>query len=83
VLNNDHGSPSAAAERVIEVFGESVTNTIRTQVLDLQANFAAADAQGTVAYADQITLDHPELDRVTAEADAQLAVTAFTKRLLD
>ncbi|OIN78202.1 hypothetical protein BMG05_22945 [Mycobacterium malmoense] len=82
LLNNDHGSPRAAAERVIEAFGESVINTIRTQVLDLEANFAAADAQGTVAYADQITLDHPEVDRVTAEADAQLAVTAFTERLL-
>jgi hypothetical protein len=82
LLHNDDGSPSAAAEQVIEVFGESVINAIRTQVLDLQANFDTAGAQGTAAYAAQITLDHPELDRVTAEADAQLAVTAFTKRLL-
>lgn len=82
LLNNDHGDPYAAAERVIEVFGQSVINTISTQVLNLQANFAAADAQGTAAYADQITLDHPDLDRVTAAADAQLAITAFTQRLL-
>jgi Nucleotidyl transferase AbiEii toxin, Type IV TA system len=82
LLNNDHGGPSAAAQRVIEVFGQSVINPIRTQVLELQANFAVADAQGTAAYTDQITLDHPELDRVTAAADAQLAVTAFTERLL-
>jgi Nucleotidyl transferase AbiEii toxin, Type IV TA system len=82
LLNNGHGGPSAAAQRVIEIFGQSVISPIRTQVLDLQANFATADAQGTAAYADQITLDHPELDRVTAAADAQLAVAAFTERLL-
>ncbi|BCZ24399.1 nucleotidyl transferase AbiEii/AbiGii toxin family protein [Mycobacterium senriense] len=82
LLNNDHGSPTAAAERVFEVFGTSVISTIRTQVLDLQANFEASDAQGTVAYATQITLDHPEIDRATAAADAQLAVAAFTGHLL-
>ena len=44
---------------------------IRTQVLDLQANFADASAQGTVAYVDQITLDHPELPEKVAPPDAQ------------
>lgn len=82
LLNNDHGSPAVAAERVTEVFGQSIIDAIRTQVLDLQANFADVDAQGTVAYVSQITLDHPELDQDVAAADAQLAVAAFTDDLL-
>ena len=81
LLNNDFGGPTAAANRVLEAFGPAVINTIRTQIADLQANFADADAQGTSAYADQITLDHPETDRATAAADAQLAVAAFTELL--
>jgi hypothetical protein len=82
LLNNDHGNPSAAAVRVTEVFGPSIVHAIRTQVLDLQANFADADAQGTLAYVNQITLDHPDLDKDIAAADAQLAVEAFTNDLL-
>jgi hypothetical protein len=82
LLNNDHGNPSAAAVRVTEVFGPWIVHAIRTQVLDLQANFADADAQGTLAYVNQITLDHPDLDKDIAAADAQLAVEAFTNDLL-
>jgi alkylhydroperoxidase family enzyme len=51
-------------------------------LLDLQSNFADSSAQGTMAYVDQITLDHPELDADIAAADAQLAVAAFTEQLL-
>lgn len=36
LLNNDHGDATAAAERVLEVFGPP-TGEIRTQLLDLQA----------------------------------------------
>lgn len=82
LLNNDHGGPSAAAARVLEVFRPAIP-AIRTQVLDLQANFTDADAQGTVAYVNQITLDHPDLDKDVAAADAQLAVAAFTEQLLE
>jgi hypothetical protein len=81
LLNNDHGGPQAAADRVLEVFG-ALTGEIRTQLLDLQSNFADSSAQGTAAYVDQITLDHPELDAEIAAADAQLAITAFTQQLL-
>jgi hypothetical protein len=82
LLNNDHGDPSAAAARVLEVFRPAIP-AIRTQVLDLQANFADAGAQGTIAYVNQITLDHPELPENVAAADAQLAVEAFAKKLLN
>lgn len=82
LLNNNHGAPAAAAKRVTEVFGQSITRVIRTQILDLQGNFAAAGAQGTMAYASQVTQDHPEVHYDLAAADAQLAVTAFTDELL-
>jgi hypothetical protein len=81
LLYNDHGDPAAAAARVLEVFPDAI-GAIRTWVLDLQANFEDAGAQGTEAYVAQITTDHPDLDATTAAADAQLAVEAFTERLL-
>jgi hypothetical protein len=81
LLNNDHGGPQAAADRVLEVF-RALTGEIRTQLLDLQTNFADSSAQGTAAYVEQITLDHPELDADIAAADAQLAIAAFTEQLL-
>jgi hypothetical protein len=82
LLNNDHGDALAAAARVLEVFGPSV-GAIRTQLVDLRANFEDSSAQGTDAYVDQFTLDHPDVDKTQAGADAQLAVKAFTDRLLD
>jgi hypothetical protein len=81
LLHNDYGNPDAAAARVREVFPEAI-DAIRTLVLDLQGNFAEADAQGTEAYVKQITDNHPDLDPTTAAADAQLAVEAFTTTLL-
>lgn len=83
LLHSDYGGgdPAAATARVREVFPETI-GAIRTLLLDLQGNFADSDALGTVAYVDQITLDHPELDPMTAAADAQLAVGAFTAELL-
>lgn len=81
LLNNDHGDANAAAEPVLEVFGPP-TGDIRTQLLDLQANFADSPAQGSAAYAEQLTVDHPEVDPDVAAADAQLAVAAFAQKLL-
>lgn len=81
LLHNDHGDAHTAAARVREVFGIP-TGAVRTQLLDLQANFDGASTQGTSAYVDQLTLDHPDVDPVVAAADAQLAVAAFTGELL-
>jgi hypothetical protein len=81
LLHNDHGDARAAAARVREVFGKP-TGEIRTHLLDLQANFADSSGQGTAAYVDQITVDHPDVDPETAAADAQLAVEIFTQELL-
>lgn len=81
LLHNDLGDVSAATARVLAVFGSPVA-TVRTQLTDLRANFDATTAQGTLAYVDQLTLDHPEVDPASAAADAQLAIQMFVDGLL-
>ncbi len=48
---------------------------------DMAANFVDPQAQGSQAYAEQVTLDHPDADYATAAADAVLAVKAFLAEL--
>jgi hypothetical protein len=81
LLHNDHGDASAAAERVLEVFGP-LRGEIHTQLQDLQANFADTSAQGSLAYAKQFIENHPDEDAATVATDGQLAVAAFTRPLL-
>jgi hypothetical protein len=81
LLHNDHGGAREAAALVREVFGAE-TESLYSTLTDLRANFADAYTQGTRAYVDQFTLDHPEVDEATAAADAQLAVQAFCDQLL-
>jgi hypothetical protein len=50
---------------------------VRPAVHDLRANFADVTAQGATAYASQIVIDHPDMDRATAAADSVLAVDEF------
>jgi hypothetical protein len=44
---------------------------------DLLANFETPDAQGPQAYAEQMLVDHPELNGTVLAADALLAVGSF------
>ncbi|ARV80834.1 hypothetical protein AWC17_21485 [Mycobacterium nebraskense] len=81
LLHNNHGDATAAAERVLEVFGLP-TGEVRTQLLDLQANFADSSAQGSLAYVKQFIENHPDEDAETVATDGQLAIAAFTQRLL-
>lgn len=81
LLHNDAGGPEAAAAAVLDRFGSEI-DTFRTSLGDLQANFATPQAQGPTAYAEQLTLDHSEVDRATAAADAVLGVERFTSRIL-
>ena len=81
LLHNDHGDVGAAASRVRQIFGP--VDALAGSLADLRANFDGEDAQGTRAYVDQITLDHPDIDAATAAADCQLAVQAFCDALLD
>jgi hypothetical protein len=55
---------------------------LRTAIVDLQANFADVGAQGSRAHADQLVIDHPEVDRATAAADSVLAVGRFCPAIL-
>jgi Nucleotidyl transferase AbiEii toxin, Type IV TA system len=81
LLHNDNGDATEAAERVLDVFGPPA-GELRTQLLDLHANFADSSAQGSVSYVKQFIENHPDEDAQTVATDGQLAVAAFTERLL-
>ena len=76
LLHNDRGGPEAAADAVLSRFSDDL-GAIQPAIADLGANFGDKDAQGSDAYASQIVFDHPDVDPVTARADAVLAVEAF------
>jgi hypothetical protein len=80
--HNDLGGPDQAAAAVLERFGDDLNGSIRSAVEDLKANFAMPRAQGPAAYADQMRLDHPELDRTMLAADAVVAVERFCEMIL-
>ena len=81
LLHNDDG-PTAGADAVTVAFG-SVAAAAKTWLLELHANFADSDSQGTRAYVEQFELDHPDQDPQQLGADAMLAVGDFCTRLLD
>ena len=76
LLHNDAGGTVPAADLVKERFIGEIA-AFRTALNDLQANFQDADAQGSRAYATQMHMDHPELDREMLAADAIIAVSEF------
>jgi hypothetical protein len=80
LLHNDAGGPEAAAQAVLDRFGKQLAR-VRTALDDLAANFADPEAQGPRAYARQMAIDHPEVERATALADAVTAVESFCTRL--
>lgn len=77
LLHNDRGGVTEASSLVTEVFGRELFGSIRTALDDLHANFADHVAQGSLAYAEQMVLDHPHLDMVTLLADAVTAIDEF------
>lgn len=77
LLHNDAGGPAAAAEAVLARFPGEIVGGTRTALDDLAANFADTTAQGPQAYAEQMIIDHPDLDRATVLADAVVAVRTF------
>jgi hypothetical protein len=80
LLHNDEGGPEDAAQAVLDRFGDEL-GTVRTSLDDLLANFATPETQGPRAYAEQMMIDHPELDRTALLADALIAVETFHGRL--
>lgn len=81
LLHNDRGGPGPAAEAVRAFFGADLVGSVRTSLDDLVANFGGPRNQGPTAYAEQMLIDHPELDMATLAADAVLAVEAFHQDL--
>lgn len=81
LLHNDQGGPAQAADAVRAAFASDLVGPVRTSFDDLLANFSRPSDQGPAAYAEQMHLDHPELDLATLAADAVLAVDAFHQRL--
>lgn len=81
LLHNDAGGSEAAAQAVRDRFGDQLVGTTRTALRDLLANFADVHAQGPRAYAQQMCLDHPDLDARTLAADAVVSVELFYRIL--
>lgn len=80
LLHNDTGGPDEAAQAVLQRFGSEL-DTMRTDLDDLLANFDNPNAQGPRAYAEQMLIDHPDLDSTTLAADAVIAIEAFHRGL--
>ncbi len=76
LLHNDAGGVDPAAEAIRERFGPELPS-VRTSLDDLLANFGDPTAQGPRAYAEQMRIEHPDLDRTVLAADAVLAVERF------
>lgn len=83
LLHNDAGGPEQAAQAVRQHFGAELAGPLYTALRDLRANFADENAQGPRAYADQMLIDHPELDRTRLIADAIIAVDTFWHALFE
>jgi len=81
LLHNDRGGPQQAADDVRALLDAQLAGAARTSLDDLVANFTTPGDQGPSAYAEQMHLDHPDLDLATLAADAVLAVDTFHHRL--
>lgn len=76
-LHNDSGGPTAAAAQVQEAFAADLVGQTATALTELAANFADADAQGSMAYAMTMQGLHPDLDADVLANDAVAGITAF------
>jgi hypothetical protein len=83
LLHNDAGGPEEAARAVLARFPGEIVGGTRTALEDLAANFADSTSQGPRAYADQMIVDHPDLDRSTVIADSVVAVRTFHRLLTE
>lgn len=81
LLHNDAGGVEAAADIVLAQFGSDLA-AVRTALDDLRDNFADVDAQGAVAYADEMLANHPDLDHRALLADGVTAISEFHRILL-
>lgn len=80
VLLHHNLAPDDPAARVLARFGRPVS--MRTPLLDLQANFTDEASIGTQAYIRQMLQDHLDANPDEAGLDAMLAVRQFAALLL-
>ena len=80
LLHNDEGGVQGAIDAGRREF-EGRLAGVRTELAELAANFADRDAQGARAYADQITLNNPDVDYEMALTDGITAVDDFCRGL--
>jgi hypothetical protein len=76
LLHNDLGGPIRAAKIVVTKFGNNLKE-LSTALAELAANFADESSQGPAAYADQMLIDDPSLDRGTLIAESIVAIEEF------
>lgn len=81
LLHSDLGGPEQAAAAVRTRFRSDLVGSVRTALDDLLANFETPGAQGPQAYAEQMLVDHPELNGTVLAGDAVLAVGSFYRAL--
>lgn len=81
--HNDRGGPREAAAHIQQTFGAALAGAeMRTALMDVRANFATGSSQGARAYAEQMDLDHDEVNEAELRADAVLAVEILVDALL-
>jgi hypothetical protein len=82
LLHNDAGGPEQAAHAVLDRFTAELVGAALTGLADLAANFTDPQSQGPQAYASQMMVDHPDLDRARITADSVVAVKTFCNMLM-
>ena len=80
LLHSDLGGPVDAANAVIGKFGDNLV-AMDTALKELMVNFADEHSQGPTAYADQMLVDDPGLDRNALVAESIVAVEEFCRTL--
>ena len=80
LLHNDAGGPEDAAQAVLTRFAGDLV-TVQSALDDLLENFAATNAQGPEAYAEQMMLDHRDVNHSSLLAEAVIAVETFHRLL--
>ncbi len=79
--HNDDGGPGAAARAIRQRFPEVFAGSMRTSLLDLQANLLDTDAQGSNARASKMRESDPSMELDMLRADAVVAVEVFVRGL--
>ncbi|MBW4078642.1 MAG: hypothetical protein HIU84_09085 [Acidobacteria bacterium] len=76
-LHNDAGGPVAAGRNVRQTFQDELTGQTHTALGELRSNFADANSQGCIAYAQTVERLHPGQDTDVLANNAVAAISEF------